>query len=78
MKLRVYAIGKPKLPFAARGVDEYAGRLARAGDIGIEYLKPRDARGATALSWMSGAGFSAPPGWSMQSGISRGAATSRR
>ena len=42
MKLRIYAIGKPRLADAARGGDEYTGRLARTGGIGIEFLKPKD------------------------------------
>lgn len=42
MKLRVYMIGKPKLKFAALGVEEYGRRLAKITDFRIEGLKARD------------------------------------
>lgn len=42
MKLRLYTIGKPKLRFAALGVEEYERRLSRAVDFRIESIKARD------------------------------------
>ncbi len=42
MKLRVYSIGKPKLQFAALGVDEYERRLSRTLDFRVEPIKARD------------------------------------
>lgn len=42
MKLRVYTIGKPKLRFAALGVDEYERRLSRTLDFRVEPIKARN------------------------------------
>ncbi|NNC90156.1 MAG: 23S rRNA (pseudouridine(1915)-N(3))-methyltransferase RlmH [Akkermansiaceae bacterium] len=39
MKRRVYAIGKPKLEYAAKGIAEYAARLAKRTDFALEFLK---------------------------------------
>lgn len=42
MKLRVLAIGKPKLGYAADGVQDYAKRLKHYAPLEIEYLKDKD------------------------------------
>lgn len=39
MRWHLFAIGKPKLDFARRGVEEYAGRLKASGQCVVEYLK---------------------------------------
>ena len=39
MKLRILAIGKPKLRYAADGIAEFQKRLARSGKLEIHYLK---------------------------------------
>jgi 23S rRNA (pseudouridine1915-N3)-methyltransferase len=39
MQWRILAIGKPKLPYAKAGIEEYAGRLRHCGAFQIEYLK---------------------------------------
>ena len=39
MQWRILAIGKPKLPFAKAGIEEYAARLRHHGTFQIEYLK---------------------------------------
>ena len=41
MKLRILAIGKPKLGYAEEGVAEYCKRLKHAAPVTIEYLKVR-------------------------------------
>lgn len=41
MKLRILAIGKPKLKYAAGGVEEYAKRLGRYAKLELEFLKDR-------------------------------------
>ena len=42
MNYRVLAIGKPKLQYAAAGVEEYAKRLKRYANVGIEFAKQHD------------------------------------
>lgn len=37
MRLHIFSVGKPKLPFARAGVEEYAGRLG--ADVRMEVLK---------------------------------------
>ncbi len=39
MKLQLLTIGKPRLPFARAGVEEYAPRLTPWGGVGMESLK---------------------------------------
>lgn len=39
MQWRILAIGKPKLPYAKAGIEEYANRLRHCGTFQIEYLK---------------------------------------
>ncbi len=41
MKFRIVAIGKPKLGFAAAGVEEYRRRLRRLAPVEVDYLKER-------------------------------------
>lgn len=41
MKIRILAIGKPKLTFAAAGVEEYRKRLRRHARVEVDYLKER-------------------------------------
>ena len=41
MKFRILAIGKPKLTYAAAGVEEYRKRLRRHARVEVEYLKER-------------------------------------
>ena len=43
MKLRILAIGKPKLRYAADGIAEFQKRLARSGKLEIHYLKDGNA-----------------------------------
>ena len=43
MKLRILAIGKPKLRYAADGIAEFQKRLARSGKLEIHYLKDANA-----------------------------------
>lgn len=42
MKIQVLAIGKPKLPYAAAGIEEYDRRLQRYASVTLEYLRARD------------------------------------
>ena len=42
MKIRILAIGKPKLRYAADGIAEFQKRLQRACKVEIEYLKDKD------------------------------------
>ena len=42
MKIRILAIGKPKLRYAADGIAEFQKRLQRACKVEIEYLKDRE------------------------------------
>ena len=42
MKIRVLAIGKPKLQYAATGIGEYCKRLGRSCDLEVRYLKEKD------------------------------------
>ena len=42
MKLRVLAIGKPKLRYAADGIAEFQKRLQRSCPVEINYLKDKD------------------------------------
>jgi len=39
MRISILAIGKPKLPYAKAGVEEYAKRLTPWGETRIDYLK---------------------------------------
>ena len=39
MKILILAIGKPKLPYAAEGVQEYSRRLRHYSPVNLEYLK---------------------------------------
>lgn len=39
MRWHVFAIGKPKLPFARLGVDEYAARVKPFAPLALEWLK---------------------------------------
>jgi 23S rRNA (pseudouridine1915-N3)-methyltransferase len=39
MHWRILAIGKPKLPYAKAGIEEYLGRLRHCGAFQIEYLR---------------------------------------
>lgn len=41
MKIRILAIGKPKLRYASDGVAEFEKRLQRMAKVEIEYLKDR-------------------------------------
>jgi 23S rRNA (pseudouridine1915-N3)-methyltransferase len=51
MNWRIFAIGKPKLPYARDGVTEYLGRLQPFAEAKIEYLKhgPRETESAALL-----------------------------
>ncbi|HCQ33062.1 MAG TPA: 50S rRNA methyltransferase, partial [Verrucomicrobiales bacterium] len=42
MKLRILAIGKPKLGYAGEGVREYTGRLKHYVPLDLEFLKGHD------------------------------------
>jgi 23S rRNA (pseudouridine1915-N3)-methyltransferase len=42
VKIRILAIGKPKLRYAADGIAEFQKRLQRACKVEIEYLKDKD------------------------------------
>lgn len=42
MKLRVLAIGKPKLRYAADGIAEFQKRLQRSCPVELSYLKDKD------------------------------------
>lgn len=42
MKFRLLAIGKPRLSYAAAGIQEYAKRLKHYAPLEIEYLKDRN------------------------------------
>lgn len=42
MKLRILAIGKPKLRYAADGISEFQKRLKRSCPVEITYLKDKD------------------------------------
>lgn len=42
MKYRLLAIGKPKLDYAAEGVQEYTRRLARYVSLEMEFLRDRE------------------------------------
>jgi|TARA_B100001964_G_scaffold17132_2_gene17652 23S rRNA (pseudouridine1915-N3)-methyltransferase len=42
VKILVLAIGKPKLSYAAEGVQEYCRRLRHYAPVTLEYLKVRD------------------------------------
>jgi 23S rRNA (pseudouridine1915-N3)-methyltransferase len=39
MHWRILAIGKPKLPFAREGIDEYAARMQPFAQVRVEYLR---------------------------------------
>lgn len=39
MHWRILAIGKPKLPFARAGIEEYASRLQPFAQVQVDYLK---------------------------------------
>lgn len=39
MRIQVLTIGKPKLPYAKAGVEEYAGRLRASGGVTVTELK---------------------------------------
>jgi 23S rRNA (pseudouridine1915-N3)-methyltransferase len=39
MRLHIFAIDKPRLPFAKLGVEEYATRLRQFADVRIDFLK---------------------------------------
>lgn len=49
MQWRILAIGKPRLPYARAGVEEYAGRLRHCGAFQIEYLKAGTRESESAL-----------------------------
>ena len=42
MKIHVLAIGKPKLSYAAAGIEEYERRLQRYAPVTVEYIRARD------------------------------------
>jgi 23S rRNA (pseudouridine1915-N3)-methyltransferase len=54
MRLHIFTIGKPKLPFARAGVEEYAARLG--ADVRMEVLKAsnREAESAALLEHSEG------------------------
>lgn len=56
MQWRIFAIGKPKLPFAKAGIEEYSGRLRHCGAFQIEYLKSgtRESESAALLERSAG------------------------
>ena len=39
MRLRIIAIGKPKLAFAKSGIDEYLGRIRPISSIQMDFIK---------------------------------------
>jgi 23S rRNA (pseudouridine1915-N3)-methyltransferase len=39
MRLKIIAVGKPKLPFAKAGVEEYSGRLRPWVDSALDFVK---------------------------------------
>lgn len=43
MKIRILAIGKPRLAYAALGVEEYLGRLKRSFSVEVSYGKAGNA-----------------------------------
>jgi 23S rRNA (pseudouridine1915-N3)-methyltransferase len=43
MNWTIYAVGKPALPWARAGIDDYASRLKRAVKVEVIYLKPAPA-----------------------------------
>ena len=49
MRWRVLAIGKPKLPFARSGIEEYQGRLQGAAVMQVDYLKSGTRESESAL-----------------------------
>ncbi len=56
MRWKVLAIGKPRLPFARLGVEEYAGRLNPWASLQIDFLKSgsREAESAILLERSEG------------------------
>lgn len=40
MQWHLFAIGKPRLPFARAGVEEYLNRLQPIAPVSVEYVKP--------------------------------------
>ena len=56
MQWRIFAIGKPKLPYAKAGIEEYAGRLKHCGGFQLEYLKAgtRESESAVLLERSAG------------------------
>jgi 23S rRNA (pseudouridine1915-N3)-methyltransferase len=56
MRWQILAIGKPKLSFAAAGIEEYAGRLKPFAASKLEYLKSgtRESESAVLLERSAG------------------------
>lgn len=56
MQWRILAIGKPRLPYARSGIEEYSGRLQHCGAFQIEYLKSgtRESESAALLERSAG------------------------
>jgi 23S rRNA (pseudouridine1915-N3)-methyltransferase len=56
MQWRILAIGKPRLPYARSGIEEYSGRLRHCGAFQIEYLKSgtRESESAALLKRSAG------------------------
>jgi 23S rRNA (pseudouridine1915-N3)-methyltransferase len=57
MRWQIYAIGKPKLAFAAAGIEEYAARLKPFAATRLEYLKSGTRESESALLLERSAGM---------------------
>jgi 23S rRNA (pseudouridine1915-N3)-methyltransferase len=57
MQWRIFAIGKPKLPYAKAGIEEYASRLRQCGGFQIDYLKSGTRESESALLLERSAGM---------------------